>query len=58
VGLRVLSGDMLTRFRTHIETHGPRDNAAVTAMLADIEAGHGVARGPRLARQARLGARA
>jgi len=53
-----LSGDMLARFRTHVGTYGPRDNAAVTAMLADIEAGHGVARGPRLARQARLGARA
>lgn len=54
VGLRVLAAEMLTRFRTHIAAHGPTDNQAVATMLADIEAGLNVARGPRLARQARL----
>ena len=56
VGLRVLAVDILA----HVQAF-PRDGigdgaeAAVTAMLSDIEAVLGVARGPRLARQARLG---
>ncbi len=56
VGLRVLATDLLARCRGHIDAHGAPANAdAVATMLSDIEAVLGVARGPRLARQARLG---
>lgn len=48
VGLRVLAADLLQRCRA---LHPPGDDA----LLSDIEAVLGVARGPRLARQARLG---
>jgi acyl-CoA dehydrogenase len=55
VGLRVLATEMLQRMRTHIATHGPAGDAAVDTMLADIDATLSIARGPRIARQARLG---
>lgn len=55
VGLRVLAGDLLRRFREHVGTHGPNEEAVET-MLKDLDATLGIARGPRMARQARLGA--
>ena len=57
VGLRVLADDIVQRVRGHTETFGPND-PAVTEMLADLDATLAIARGPRLARQARLGATA
>ena len=56
VGLRVLAADMLQRARTHRETYGPAADAAIDRVLADLETSLSVARGPRAARQARLGA--
>lgn len=55
VGLRVLAGEILALVRTHAHGFGVTD-PAVTDMLRDLEATQGIARGPRLARQARLGA--
>jgi acyl-CoA dehydrogenase len=55
VGLRVLAADMLQRGRTHRAAHGPELNSAVDRVLADIDTSLSVARGPRNARQARLG---
>ena len=49
----VLALDMVQRIRTHVAAFGPVD-AAVDTMLADLDAILGIARGPRLARQARL----
>ncbi|MGE0419514.1 MAG: acyl-CoA dehydrogenase [Acetobacteraceae bacterium] len=53
VGLRVLAIDMAQRIRTHVDAFGPRDDM-VDTMLADLDATLAIARGPRLARQARL----
>ena len=55
VGLRVFAADMLQRARTHRETYGPVTDAAIDRVFADIETSLSVARGPRAARQARLG---
>lgn len=55
IGLRVLAGEILAHVRTHAHTFAVTDTA-VTEMLKDLEATQGIARGPRLARQARLGA--
>jgi acyl-CoA dehydrogenase len=55
VGLRVLAAEMLQRARNHRETFGPADDAAIDRALADIDASLSVARGPRQARQVRLG---
>ena len=55
VGLRLLAAEILRLARAHAAAHGPADDAGVTTLLDDIEATFGVARGPRLARQARLG---
>ena len=55
VGLRLLAAEILRLARAHVGTHGPAHDPAVTALLDDVEATFGVARGPRLARQARLG---
>jgi acyl-CoA dehydrogenase len=57
VGLRLLAGEILRLATAHVATHGPNGDAAVTTLLGDIDATFGVARGPRLARQARLGMR-
>jgi acyl-CoA dehydrogenase len=54
IGLRVLAADMLTRARAHRTDHVNADSA--DTMMDDIAASLSVARGPRLARQARLGA--
>jgi acyl-CoA dehydrogenase len=56
VGLRVMAAEMLQRARAHRTTFGPASDAAVERVLGDIETSLSVARGPRLARQARLGA--
>ena len=53
VGLRVLAGDIAQRVRTHVATFGPTD-PTVETMLTDLDATLSIARGPRMARQARL----
>jgi acyl-CoA dehydrogenase len=55
VGLRLLAADMLQRIRAHAAAFGPQDDPAVETMLADLDATLSIARGPRLARQSRLG---
>ena len=50
VGLRVLAADIVARLRSLAE------NAPITNILADLDATLSIARGPRLARQAQLGA--
>ncbi len=55
VGLRLLAAEILRLAQAHLTAHGPADDDAVKTLLDDIEATFGVARGPRLARQARLG---
>jgi acyl-CoA dehydrogenase len=54
VGSRVLAGDIVARIRAHLGRFAPLEDKAVAAMLADIDAVLGIARGPRDARQARL----
>ena len=55
VGLRVLGAEIRARVRAHIAAFGPHGAAAVDALLADLDASENVARGPRMARQVRLG---
>jgi acyl-CoA dehydrogenase len=55
VGLRLLAAEIVRLMRGHAGTYAPKDAAAVATLLDDIEATFNVARGPRLARQARLG---
>jgi len=55
IGLRVLAGEILAHVRTHVHTFRVTDDRVVE-MLKDLEATMGIARGPRLARQSRLGA--
>jgi hypothetical protein len=55
VGLRVLAADMLQRARTHREAFGPVADDAIERLFGDLEMSLSVARGPRQARQARLG---
>jgi acyl-CoA dehydrogenase len=55
VGLRVLAADMLQRARTHREAFGPTTDDAIERLFGDLEMSLSVARGPRQARQARLG---
>jgi acyl-CoA dehydrogenase len=57
VGLRLLAAEILRLTRGYVGKYGA-DDAVVTTLLDDIEATFNVARGPRLARQARLGMRA
>jgi hypothetical protein len=54
VGLRLLAAEILRLMRNHVGKYAPADGVAIT-LLDDIEATFNVARGPRLARQARLG---
>jgi acyl-CoA dehydrogenase len=56
VGLRVMAADMLQRARAHRDAFGPTPNTAIDRVFADVEASLSVARGPRAARQVRLGA--
>ncbi len=55
VGLRVLAADMLQRARAHRDEFGPND-APIERVFSDLDVSLSVARGPRQARQARLGA--
>ena len=55
IGLRLLAAELLRRVRTHLETHGLAADDAVERLLADLDLSLSVARGPRQARQARLG---
>jgi acyl-CoA dehydrogenase len=55
VGLRVLAADMLQRARTHRDGFVTASDPAVERVFGDVEASLSVARGPRLARQARIG---
>jgi acyl-CoA dehydrogenase len=55
VGLRVLAAEMLQRARAHRDTFGPADDADIARAFGDLETSLSVARGPRRARQARLG---
>jgi acyl-CoA dehydrogenase len=55
VGLRVLAADMLQHARAHRDAFGPAADAAVERMFGDLDVSLSVARGPRMARQARLG---
>ena len=55
-GLRVLAAEMLHRIRSHVETLGQSNDIDIETMLSDIDATLSIARGPRLARLARLGA--
>ena len=55
VGLRLLAVEIVRLLRGHAGEYAA-DDAAVMTLLDDIEATFNVARGPRMARQARLGA--
>jgi acyl-CoA dehydrogenase len=55
VGLRVLATDMLQRERAHRDAFGPDGDAALERTFGDLDVSLSVARGPRTARQARLG---
>jgi acyl-CoA dehydrogenase len=55
VGLRVLAADLLQRARQHRQEHGDAGDAATDRLLGDLETSLSVARGPRQARQMRLG---
>ena len=55
VGLRLLAGEIVRLAQIHVAAHVAAANPAVTNLFSDMEAAFGVARGPRLARQARLG---
>jgi acyl-CoA dehydrogenase len=56
VGLRVLAADMAQHAREHRDAYGPTDDAPIDRVLADLDTALSVARGPRQARQMRLGA--
>jgi hypothetical protein len=55
VGLRVLATDMQQRARAHRDAFGPTSDDAIERMFRDLDVSLSVARGPRMARQARLG---
>ena len=55
IGLRLLSAELLVRARTHLAAHGPSPDDAIERLLTDLDLSLSVARGPRLARQVRLG---
>jgi acyl-CoA dehydrogenase len=55
VGLRVLAIDITDRLRALTEVPGLANRQALLALVADLDATLSIARGPRLARQARLG---
>jgi acyl-CoA dehydrogenase len=55
IGLRLLIADLVRRVRSHLDAHGPVIDAVVEHLLADLDLSTSVARGPRQARQTRLG---
>ena len=56
VGLRILAGEIAARLRMQAETAAAGRKDALLGVLADLDATLSIARGARLARQARLGA--
>jgi D-arabinose 1-dehydrogenase-like Zn-dependent alcohol dehydrogenase len=56
VGLRVLAAELVQRARAHRDEFVPDADAAIERVFGDLETSLSVARGPRQARQARLGA--
>ena len=56
VGLRVLAAEILQRARAHRDAFGPSPDAATERVFDDLGVSLSVARGPRQARQIRLGA--
>jgi acyl-CoA dehydrogenase len=57
IGLRVLAADMVQHHvREHRALYGPTDDASIDRMVVDLDTSLSVARGPRQARQMRLGA--
>ncbi len=54
-GLHVLAAELLRRVRAHQTQFGPSGDAALERLLTDLDVMLSVAKGPRLARQARLG---
>ncbi len=56
VGLRLLAAELLQRARAHRDAFNPTADAAIDRVFRDVATSLSVARGPRLARQARLGA--
>ena len=57
VGLRVLAPDMLQRAREYRDAFGPATDDAIERVFSDLDVSLSVARGPRQARQTRLGRR-
>ena len=55
VGLRVLATDIVQRARAHRDAFGPAADDAIERVFSDLDVSLSVARGPRQARQARLG---
>ena len=55
VGLRLLAADMLQRARAHRDAFGPATDDALERVFGDLDVSLSVARGPRQARQMRLG---
>ncbi len=56
VGLRVLAVEMLRRARAYREAFVANAENTIETVFGDLDASLSVARGPRAARQARLGA--
>jgi acyl-CoA dehydrogenase len=55
VGLRILAVELLRLTRAHCDAFGPASDDAIERVFSDLDMSLSVARGPRLARQARLG---
>jgi acyl-CoA dehydrogenase len=55
VGLRLLITELVHRVRAHLDAHGPAIDAVLERLLAALDLSMSVARGPRQARQTRLG---
>jgi acyl-CoA dehydrogenase len=55
IGLRLLIAELVHRVRVHLDAHRPGADKAVERLLADLDLSLSVARGPRQARQSRLG---
>ena len=55
VGLRVLATDIVQRARAFRDAFGPHADGTIERAFSDLDVSLSVARGPRQARQARLG---
>lgn len=56
IGVRSLTGQLLDRIRAHRDDFGPKDDTAIDIVLHDLQMSLGVAKGPRLIKQQRVGA--